>query len=126
LAELILDFYQKENEYSDGADVEARILDLVRNIPPEAYEKLENAEWPVFYHLSPLRENILNRYPFKRDATILEVGSGSGAITGLLCRRAKSVVSVELTKVRASINFERHKQYLDFKIYVGNLVNPAF
>ena len=59
MAELKLDFYKNETEYIDEMGIESKILDLVRNSPPEEYEKLENAEWPVFYHISPLRENIL-------------------------------------------------------------------
>jgi SAM-dependent methyltransferase len=126
MAELILDYYKNESNYSDGTDVEEEILNMIKSNAHKNPEQLLNASWPVFYHLSPLRENILNWYPFKKNCTILEVGSGCGAITGLLCKMAKSVVSVELTEKRAYINFERHKEYQNLAIYAGNLENMQF
>ena len=73
-----------------------------------------------------MRENILSWYPFKEDASILDIGAGCGAITGLLCRRAKKVVVAELSKRRASINYERNKQYENLCIMVGNLNDMEF
>ncbi|MFU0831782.1 MAG: Methyltransferase type 12 [Oscillospiraceae bacterium] len=126
MAEIILDYYQNETEYSDGAKVEDEIMGFVKNNPSINTENLRNMGWPAFYHLSPLRENILNWYPFKKDCTILEIGAGCGAITGLLCRKAKRVTAVELTEKRARINFERHKSCQNLKIFVGNLENMRF
>ncbi len=73
---------------------------------------MENVPFPVLYHLSRVRENILNWYPFQEDATCLEIGSGCGAISGLLCERMKKVVSVELSKQRADINMARHESVI--------------
>lgn len=119
MAELILDFYGGTDLYSDG-DIENDILGLVKRVgaPPNA-EMIEN--FAEAYHLSPIRENILNWYPFKNNCSILEVGSGCGAITGLLCKRAQKLVSVELSKRRATINYERHKQYDNLFIVVSDL-----
>lgn len=82
--------------------------------------------WPIIYHLSPVRENILSWYPFKKNASILEIGAGPGAITGLLCRRLSRVTSVELSKRRAEINFERHRSYGNLTVMVGNLNDMTF
>ena len=126
MAKLNLKYYENETEYSDGVTIEDEILEIVRSKSGSKLEELNNVSWPVFYHLSQLRQNILNWYPFKKDCTILEVGSGCGAITGLLCEKAKYVASVELTEKRATINYERHKEYENLEIFVGNLGNMHF
>ncbi|MFD0615921.1 methyltransferase domain-containing protein [Paenibacillus sp. GCM10027629] len=123
MAKLNLKYSKNETGYSDGAMVEDEILELVRDNGDVNITELHNVSWPVFYHLSNLRENILNWYPFKKDCTILEVGSGCGAITGLLCEKAKYVASIELTEKRATINYERHKDHDNLEIFVGNLGN---
>lgn len=78
------------------------------------------------YHLSPVRQNILSWYPFRKDADALEIGAGPGAITGLLCRKLSSVTSVDLSKRRCEINFERHRELDNLNIMVGNLNDMKF
>lgn len=90
MAKFNLDYYSGENFYSDG-DIEKEILKIVKT--QGSYESMENVPFPVLYHLSRVRENILNWYPFQEDATCLEIGSGCGAISGLLCERMRKVVS---------------------------------
>lgn len=120
MADLRLDYYDGEDYYSDG-DVENDILDLVKN--NRSYNDIVKDEkfFPIYYHLSPERENIINWYPFKKTENILEVGAGCGAITGVLCRNCNSVTSVELSKRRSEINYIRNKQYQNLEIIVGNL-----
>ena len=102
--------------YSDGA-VEAELLERVLHHDSTL---ATDSRWEVFYHFSPLRENILNWYPFAEHASILEIGSGCGALTGLLARCAGSVTSCELTLPRAKINFQRHKDIENLEIIVGD------
>lgn len=86
-------------------------------------EKLlqENLDWPLLYHLSPVRENLLNWYPFPKDSSILEVGAGCGAITAVLCRKANKVVALELTADRAKIISLRHQNYKNLEVLTGNI-----
>ena len=49
----------------------------------------------AFFETSVLREGLLNWYPFKSGAAILDAGCGSGALTGLLLRRAARVTAVD-------------------------------
>ena len=70
--------------------------------------------------MSPIRENIIEWYPFEKDARVLEVGAGCGAVTGALCRAARSVTCVDLSKRRSLINALRHRQYSNLNIVVGN------
>ena len=123
MAKFNLDYYSGENFYSDG-DIEKEILKIVKT--QGSYESMENVPFPVLYHLSRVRENILNWYPFQEDATCLEIGSGCGAISGLLCERMKKVVSVELSKQRADINMARHERVPNLEIWVGNLNDMVY
>ncbi len=118
MAKYNLDFYSGEDLYSDG-DIERKILELVRQ--GVKLEDIDEPEFPIVYHLSKERENVLNWYPFKEKASILEVGSGCGAITGMLCEKADKVVSVELSKRRADINYGRNKKYDNLELIVGNI-----
>ena len=81
---------------------------------------MEITDSDLLYHFSEVRENILNWYPFKEDATILEIGAGCGAITGALCNKANKVIAVELSKRRAEINYRRHRNCDNLEIMVGN------
>ena len=118
-----LDYYKGKDLYSDG-DVENELLAIAKSgVRPEEQEEVA---FPVLYHFARARENILNWYPFAEGASCLEIGSGCGAITGLLCRRMARVVSNELSKRRAEINYERHKDYDNLEIWVGNLNDMEF
>lgn len=125
MAEFNLTYYKDKDRYSDG-NVEDVMLDMAeRGI---SYDELpqEEVSFPIIYHFSAMRENILNWYPFKEGASVLDIGAGCGAITGLLCRRAARVVVAELSKRRASINYARHKEYDNLCIMVGNLNDMEF
>ncbi|WP_295722131.1 bifunctional 2-polyprenyl-6-hydroxyphenol methylase/3-demethylubiquinol 3-O-methyltransferase UbiG [uncultured Methanobrevibacter sp.] len=118
-------FYNNETEYSDGS-VEDEILDIVKN--NDDYEDIinEDLRWPVFYHLSHLRENLFNWYPFRKDANLLEIGAGCGALTGLFCSRVSDVTAVELTERRSKIIYNRHKDLENLELFPGNLNNMEF
>lgn len=118
-----LNYYTEEDYYSDG-DIENELLNMVKN--GVALSDLEQASYPIVYHLSPVRENILNWYPFDPEGTVLEIGAGCGAITGMLCTKVKQVVAVDLSKRRASINYERNLDKENLEIYVGNLNDMEF
>jgi len=124
-AKFNLDFYTGNDHYSDG-DIEDELLEIVKSGRDFNEVLLEDNRWPILYHLSPIRQNIINWYPFKENSTCLEIGAGCGAITGALCDRLKKVVAVELSKRRATINYERHKSYDNLEIVVANLNDIEF
>ncbi len=117
---LDLSMYSGRDLYSDG-DVEDELLDIVKNNDEKAFPEIieKTAKWPVFYHLSPQRGNIVEWLPLK-GKKVLEVGSGCGAITGMLSAKAESVTCVELSKKRSMINAYRHKDRDNIVIHVGN------
>jgi len=113
----------KNNSYHDSAEEtllkffdkpqsqkEREIADILTNNPP----------WPVLYHLSPQRKFLLSWYPFKKNASLLEVGAGCGALTGLFCEKVKKVVAVELTDERAEIIKKRYADKKNLKVFAGN------
>ena len=118
---LNLDYYDGEDAYSDGS-IEDRLLEIVKTTPKEDYQKviLTEKSWPIFYHLSPERENILDWYEWKDDASVFEVGAGCGAISGVLCRNAKRVVANDLSKRRSTINAYKNQDASNLEIMVGN------
>ena len=118
---LDLSKYPGEDFYCDGS-VEDELLQITRDYSPVEYGHIieEKKSWPILYHLSPLRENIVDFIPFTREDKVLEVGSGCGAITGVLSRKAGSVTCVDLSKKRSMINAYRHTDAENVTIHVGN------
>ena len=121
------DYYKGEDLYSDG-EVEKEILEYVKNTPINKYNDvfLNDMRWPVFYHLTSIRQNMLNWYPFKNNSDILEIGAGLGAMTGVLCKNAKTVTAVELSKQRASVIEAKYQDFENLELIVGNLNDIKF
>jgi SAM-dependent methyltransferase len=116
---LNLTYYKGEDLYSDG-DVEDKILEIFKSNEDIQTRLMKDDDWAILYHLSPIRQNILEWYDFDQNATVLEIGSGCGAISGLFCEKVKRVVGIELSKRRSMINAERNKQFDNLEIMVGN------
>ncbi|BBM51178.1 methyltransferase [Leptotrichia trevisanii] len=117
---LNLSYYNGKDEYSDG-DIENELLEIAKN--NDSFEDViyESDKWPLIYHLSKQRQNILEWYDFKGNETLLEVGAGCGAITELFLKKLKKVVAIEISKKRSLINANRNKKYKNLEIMVGNL-----
>ena len=113
--------YLGEDLYCDG-EIEDTMLDIAQNYAKVEYPRIieEQASWPVFYHFSTIRENIVDWIPMDKDAKVLEIGSGCGAITGALARKAGHVTCVDLSKKRSLINAYRNQDCDNVTIKVGN------
>ncbi|MBQ2938157.1 MAG: methyltransferase [Clostridia bacterium] len=122
-----LDYYKGEDLYCDG-DTEKEILEYEKKYNEDNFNEIfkQDIRWPIFYHLTSLRKNILNWYPFKEKAEVLEIGAGMGAITSTLCERASKVTSVELSKQRATSIANRCKDKENLEIIVGNFNDIKF
>ena len=123
IGKVILDTtcYPGKDLYSDGA-IEDEMLAISRDFAPEEFNRVisERKSWPILYHFSHIRENILSWIPFTGEEKVLEIGSGCGAVTGALCERAKEVTCIELSMKRSKINAYRHQDQDNLKILVGN------
>ena len=124
VGKITLDYnaYSGTDLYSDG-DVEDELLELAKS--GQTYEEMMEAhcKWPVVYHFSPARETIMDWFPIGEDASVLEIGSGCGAITGVLAEKAGKVSCIELSKKRSLINAYRHKEMENIEIHVGNFMD---
>lgn len=123
IGQITLDYkyYPGEDYYCDG-EIENTLLEIVQNNPPSSFPAIieERASWPILYHLSPLRENIVSWLPLDKSMKVLEVGAGCGAITGALAGKAGSVTCIDLSRKRSIINAYRHQDCGNVTIHVGN------
>lgn len=113
--------YPGEDLYCDGA-VEDELLEIAQKYSKVEFPGIikERASWPILYHLSALRENIVEWIPMNSTEKVLEIGAGCGAITGALSRKSKSVTCVDLSKKRSQINAYRNMDCENITIHVGN------
>ena len=116
---LNLKYYKGEDLYSDG-DIEDELLNIVSQYDDFTEILKKDDRWPILYHLSPIRENLLEWYDYKNNSSLLEIGAGCGAVTGAFCKKVGRVVGVELSKRRSLINANRNGKYGNLAIMVGN------
>lgn len=123
IGKVTLDYshYPGEDYYCDG-EVEDDLLSIVKEYGKVEYPGIiENRKsWPVLYHLSELRSNIVDWLPIQKGDKVLELGSGCGAITGKLAAKAGSVTCVDLSAKRSHINAYRNQTADNITIHVGN------
>ena len=112
--------YGGEDLYKDGSEEE--LLSIVQNTDESGYNDIITARrsWPILYHLSDIRGNIVDFLPFTKEDEVLEIGAGCGAITGTLARHAGHVDCIELSKARSLVNATRHQRMDNINILVGN------
>lgn len=105
-------FYHRPNDgefgYKDSGDAQNRIYNIIRGaedrgmFSPEVMNQA--SDWPTFYHLTPMRANILR--PFAKEIAAgrtLELGAGCGAVTRFIGELGGTVVAVEGSPDRARI-----------------------
>lgn len=105
-----MDIYDKLLEIvSSGEDLE----DFLTH--EESYEYL--------YHLSQIRQNVIEWFSFKPDARLLELGAECGALTGLFAKRVREVVAVEDNEKKTAVNKERNRTYNNITYVTGEGLN---
>lgn len=117
-SKLNLTFYTGDDKYTDG-DIENEILNIVKE-KSDLNEVIYNDDrWPILYHLSPIRRNLLEWIDFPKTYSVLEIGAGCGALTGLLCEKFNRVKAIELSKRRAEIIINRYP-FSNLEVIVGD------
>jgi 2-polyprenyl-3-methyl-5-hydroxy-6-metoxy-1,4-benzoquinol methylase len=108
--------------YSDGS-VEEELYRKLTADPALMNALGENGHknFAFAYHLSAARLNLLKWFPFEPDGSLLDVGTGCGALTGLFASKLRSVTGLELSPLRARIAATRHQQARNLEIVVGGL-----
>ncbi len=123
---LNLRYMDEKYLYSDG-DIEQDMLYHILNQDTVPLHTLAaNAEWPIFAHFSDMRKNILKWYEFEENSDVLEIGSGMGAITELLCEKACNVTAVELSLRRGLSTLYRCEDFENLEVLVGNINDINF
>ena len=121
------DYYTGTDEYCDGS-TEDDVISYLKEYGEKGFDKIfeKDIRWPVYYHITTIRKNILKWYPFKENAEVLEVGAGMGAITNVICEKAGHVTSVDLSKQRTSAIIERCKDRENLELIIGNFNDIKF
>ncbi|MDR0949812.1 MAG: class I SAM-dependent methyltransferase [Lachnospiraceae bacterium] len=98
------------------------IFTIVQNHPQSEYPRVieERKKWEILYHLSPMRENLIEWIPFRKTDRVLEIGSQCGAITGVLTQKAGIVDCVEASWQQSKVNALRHQDSEHLTIMVGD------
>lgn len=87
---------RQSNSDTNGAD--ANGADANEASQP-SYEEL--------YHLSKIRQNLLDWYEFDADAKLLEIGAECGALTGLFAKKVAQVVAFDEDEDKCIVNRAR-------------------
>lgn len=123
IGQVVLDyrFYPGEDHYTDGS-IEDEMLEIARTVREDQIDQVirERQSWPILYHFSHVRENIIEWLPMNGTERVLEIGAGPGAITGVLSRKAAQVTCIDLSRKRLLINAHRHKNCKNIRMLVGN------
>jgi len=119
-------FYDEEYIYTDGDEIESFILNVFKE-DKDIFEVLSSDNrWPVLYHLSPMRKNIIIPMDLNKSDVVLEIGSGMGAITESLSLKVKKIDCAELSNVRSLANAYRNINKDNITIYIGNFDKIQF
>ncbi len=110
--------------YSDGADVERYLHELLSGADdlssrsPELQAAI--IDWPTEYHLTSDRSNLLRPYNLDGVESILELGSGCGAISRYLGEQGKRVDAVEGSGIRAGLGRLRCRDLDNVRVINAN------
>ncbi len=81
----------------------------------------ENPNLDYMYALSDIRENLLEWFEFDESASLLQIGSDYGALTGLYSRKVKQVTVLDSNHNNLSFNRLRHQKRDNISYVTGNL-----
>ena len=113
-------FYQnkyKKKQINQGK----KIAQYIENFSNQEYEKhfSKDVTTEEIRHLSTICQNSINWYPFKENCSILEIGGNLGEITGVLCKKANKVVTLENQPDKATIISKRYENQENLEIILG-------
>lgn len=122
IAENNMQSQEEQSTYSDGP-IEDEMLEIVRERRDLSSVLESDDRWPILYHFSPDRRNLLEWFPFGSDASLVEIGAGCGAMTGLFCEKTAHVSAVELSGKRSRILSLRHERAANLEVITGNIMD---
>jgi SAM-dependent methyltransferase len=120
--------YENHIAYSDGEDVETRILEALKKCKDVSVlsEELESHifNWASLCFFSKKRSNLLRPFTEQfKGKTILEIGCGAGSITRFLGECGAQVIGIEPSLRRARIAAERCRDLDNVTIICDDLAH---
>lgn len=108
--------------------IDEDIRQYIQTSGTDDYEAViqKDNRWEVFFHLSDLRTGLFSWYDFKPNSSLLEIGGGFGALTGLFCKKCAQVTVVEESSFRAQAICERYPNKENLEVHAGNLEDITF
>ena len=92
----------------ENEDLEKQIYNIVSNKKEDYIEVIkQNNHYPYHYFLSPLRKELFQWYPFKKEGSLLEIGASYGQLTPLFMEKVNRVVAVEDSESKCKIISKR-------------------
>jgi hypothetical protein len=118
-------------DYTDGFEVEKRLLKTIQasSDVSSTSKELENGiiDWPSRYHLSSERANLFRALDMlTKEADVLELGAGCGAITRYLGEQFTRVDAIEGNSFRARIARERCRGLTNVAVYAAPFSEISF
>lgn len=93
----------------ESKDISGELIRILKTYKGDRKQALkEHARLDYLYALSDQRENLVEWYPFRSDGTVLEVGSGYGALTGVYSRKTAHVDVLDPSQENLEVNRLRH------------------
>lgn len=114
---------ENKKVYSDG-DIEKSIIDALNE--GKSDKSICDMGGAAFHNFTDARENLINWYPFEKSSSILEIGAGMGALTGLLCQNAEKVIALEQSPKRAEIIRIRHRAKHNLEVVCDDVYTYNF
>lgn len=104
-------------------DISYDILDLMEEYgaDPAGLDRiLQSQTMPeILMALSPIRENLVEWIAIQSDERVLQIGSGYGALTGALARKAGEVLVLDPRVENLEVNRRRHKNLANIRYQEG-------
>lgn len=96
-----------------ATDEESRLLeDIVHNCDEDEYHSqiTSHASWTAMYQLAESRANVIEWLDLPKQAKVLELGAGCGAITSALLKKGARVTCQEENTHYCRLNAKRHEK----------------
>lgn len=95
----------------EDAQFFTELYEIIRQHGDGGYEDVisEKSSYPYLYHLSAIRQNLIDWIPISKDMCVLERNPECGALTGKLLEKAGTVTCVAEDKRHADIIRARNK-----------------
>lgn len=117
---VIEDQYALKEEHA-LSEQEKKLEEIVSGCRESEYNQkiAQEKNWAVLFSLSHIRWNAVEWLPIEKKDRVLEIGAGTGALTGILAEKAASVTCIEENEEACRINALRNREREGVEIYTG-------